>query len=157
MARLPEQVRWPKELQEQRLKVDMVGDGVNDAPAPMQVDFAIDGCTDVSIECTDVVLMKSDPHNVAGTMTLSRATLRKMHQNLWWEAGYNLVALPLAAGVLYPLLLSCEIAAFAMSRSSAFITNALRINRRKLDGIGPTSGTASGRLDADENATGVLA
>ena len=65
----------------------------------------------------DVVLMKSDPYDVVGAMTLSRATLRKMHQNLWWAVGYNLIAFPVAAGVFYPFVLSPEVAALAMSGS----------------------------------------
>lgn len=77
--------------------------------------------------------MKSDPYDVVGAIELSPATLRKMHQNLWWAAGYNIIALPLAAGVFYPLLLSSEIAALAMSGSSALVAvNALLLKRTKL-------------------------
>lgn len=131
-----EKVEKIKELQKRNLKVMMVGDGINDAPALIQADVgvAIGAGTNVAIESAGIILVRNDPRDIVSLVKLSRATYRKMIENLFWATGYNVIAIPLAAGILAfkGILLSPALAAVFMSLSTIIVAlNALRLKNFK--------------------------
>jgi Cu2+-exporting ATPase len=133
-----EKLEKVKELQKRNLKVMFVGDGINDAPALMQADVgvAIGAGTNVAIESAGIILVRNDPKDIISLIKLSRATYRKMIENLFWASGYNIVAIPLAAGILAfkGILLSPALGAIFMSLSTIIVAiNALRLKNTGLN------------------------
>lgn len=141
---LPDQkAQTIRDVQNRGMVTAMVGDGINDAPALVQADvgIAIGAGTDVAIESADIVLVRSDPRDVTAIITLAKATYRKMVQNLWWATGYNIVAIPLAAGVLYRLGILLSPAAGAVMMAASTVIVAINARFLRVERMSTTSGS----------------